>query len=31
MAIVITGGEVKAGDVIAVALPAGEQPALLPV
>jgi MOSC domain-containing protein YiiM len=31
MAIVVTGGEVKAGDVIAVELPVGEQPALLPV
>ena len=31
MAIVVTGGDVKAGDVIAVELPAGEQPPLLPV
>jgi MOSC domain-containing protein YiiM len=31
MAIVITGGDVKAGDLITVELPAGEQCALLPV
>src|SRR5262245_18999806 len=31
MAIVITGGDVKAGDVIMVELPVGEQCALLPV
>jgi MOSC domain-containing protein YiiM len=31
MAIVITGGDVKAGDVITVELPVGEQSALLPV
>jgi MOSC domain-containing protein YiiM len=31
MAIVITGGDVKAGDAIAVELPVGEQCALLPV
>jgi MOSC domain-containing protein YiiM len=31
MAIVITGGDVKAGDVISVDLPAGEQCALQPV
>jgi MOSC domain-containing protein YiiM len=31
MAIVITGGDVKAGDVISVELPVGEQCALLPV
>ena len=31
MAIVITGGDVKAGDVITVELPAGEQRPLLPV
>jgi MOSC domain-containing protein YiiM len=31
MAIVVTGGDVKAGDVIAVDLPRGEQRALLPV
>jgi MOSC domain-containing protein YiiM len=31
MAIVITGGDVKAGDMIAVELPAGEQRPLLPV
>jgi len=31
MAIVITGGDVKAGDEITVELPAGEQCALLPV
>jgi MOSC domain-containing protein YiiM len=31
MAIVITGGDVKTGDVIAVELPVGEQCALQPV
>jgi MOSC domain-containing protein YiiM len=31
MAIVVTGGDVKAGDAIAVELPVGEQCALLPV
>ena len=31
MAIVITGGDVKAGDMIAVEVPAGEQRPLLPV
>ncbi len=31
MAIVIKGGDVKARDVIAVELPAGEQRPLLPV
>jgi len=31
MAIVIKGGDVKAGDVIAVELPAGEQRPLVPV
>ena len=31
MAIVITGGDVRAGDMIAVELPAGEQRPLLPV
>jgi MOSC domain-containing protein YiiM len=31
MAIVIRGGDVKAGDAIAVEFPAGERRALLPV
>ena len=31
MAIVVEGGDVKAGDVIAVEMPAGERCPLLPV